>query len=79
MKKRYRKTAALLLAGILSLGSVLQVGATDTQIDAVQKRERAVRTAEAGSGTRAECAFRAVEQHYRTNAGNQCESRSEGC
>ena len=39
MKKRYRKTAALLLAGILSLGSVLQVGATDTQIDAAQKEK----------------------------------------
>lgn len=39
MKKRYRKTAALLLAGILSLGSVLQVGAADTQIDAAQKEK----------------------------------------
>lgn len=39
MKKRYRKTAALLLAGLLSMGSVLQAGATDTQIDAAQKEK----------------------------------------
>lgn len=39
MKKRCRKTAALLLAGLLSMGSVLQAGATDTQIDAAQKEK----------------------------------------
>lgn len=39
MKKRYRKTAALLLAGLLSMGSALQAGATDTQIDAAQKEK----------------------------------------
>lgn len=39
MKKRYRKAAALLLAGLLSMGSALQAGATDTQIDAAQKEK----------------------------------------
>lgn len=39
MKKRYRKAAALLLAGLLGMGSALQAGATDTQIDAAQKEK----------------------------------------
>lgn len=39
MKKRGRRAAALLLAGLLGVGSAMQAQATDTQIDAAQKEK----------------------------------------
>ena len=72
MKKRYRKTAALLLAGILSLGSVLQVGATDTQIDAAQKEkeqlEQQKQAAEQEQNALSEQLNSIIEQMQETNA-----------